>query len=206
MGEIPRHLEQSERHDFGRKALIFCSIAAAALGTLFLLWYLLDLWLLMFAAILVSVLLHAPSQWLSDHTPLSHAWSLAAVVLAIAALLGIGGWLLAESITQQATQLSAQLPTSLDELRTRLMQSNWGATLVRWMQEFEFGEVRGSVVGRVTGVVSAAVGALADLGIVLILAIFMAAQPLAYQRTLLALVPTQHRPRAKDVLEAVGHT
>ena len=103
-------------------------------------------------------------------------------------------------------QLSAQLPTSLDELRTRLMQSNWGATLVRWMQEFELGEVRGSVVGRVTGVVSAAVGALADLAIVLILAIFMAAQPLAYQRTLLALVPTQHRPRAKDVLEAVGHT
>jgi hypothetical protein len=71
MGEIPRHLEHSERRDFGRKALIFCSIAAAALGTLFLLWYLLDLWLLMFAAILVSVLLHAPSP---GPNPLSHTW------------------------------------------------------------------------------------------------------------------------------------
>ena len=48
-----------------------------------LLWYTVDVFLLIFAGILLAIFLRALSDWLSEHSPLSGGWSLAVVVLVL---------------------------------------------------------------------------------------------------------------------------
>jgi predicted PurR-regulated permease PerM len=53
-------------------------------------------------------------------------------------------------------------------------------------------------------VISSTLAALAGVLLVLFLAIYIAADPMLYQRGILALIPREHRSRFRDVLEASG--
>ena len=117
------------------RALIVISIAVAIVVLLVLLWYIADVLLLAFAGVLLAILLRTPADWLSGNTPLSPGWSLALVILVIMSLLGIGGWLFGRSAADQMTQLFSQaLPQSIDALKERLQQYEWGNVLIQQVQ------------------------------------------------------------------------
>lgn len=59
--------------EYVRRVLIAVGITTGILVLLALLWYTVDILLLVFAAILLAVLLRAPANWVSAHTPLALA-------------------------------------------------------------------------------------------------------------------------------------
>lgn len=197
-------LHSPHERAFTHRTLIIIGIAVAVAVALVLLWYLIDVLLLTFAGVLLAILLRAPADWLSDHTPLSPGWALALIIVVFLTLIGMGGVFFGQTAVDQATQLSRQLPQTLDNLFNRLAQYEWGRLLVQQLQPRELLAAGPEFMGRGIAVISTTFGIIANIVIVLFIAIYLAAQPHLYVRGITQLVPIHRRQRTMEVLVAVG--
>lgn len=187
-------------------------VVGLVVGVVFV-WAAIDLLLLIFAAVLVAQQLLALGDALRRWTGLPHGWALAAVCLALAGLLVLGGILLAPSIAEQAGRLAESLPGSLEQARAMLQASQFGA----WLSDVipsnaELKDMLVRTAGgmstwrRMTGVLTTTVGTVASAVLVAFLGLFFAAQPRKYHDGLVRLVPPDRRARAREVLGRVGET
>lgn len=175
------------------------AIAAAAL-----LWYLFDILLLIFGGILLAVVLRAPADWLAKKTRLSSPWSLTLVLVLITATLVGAGWLLGAAVREQTQAIAEQAPQMLERVQERLESYAWARDRID--TEAILGEQQTTFLGRGLRVVSATFGALTTLGLVMFMAVLLAAQPQLYVSGTLRLVPKHRRERAAEVLDRVGDT
>jgi predicted PurR-regulated permease PerM len=108
---------------------------------LLLLWYAVDVLLLVFAGVLLAVFLRGLSDGVSRYARLSEGWSLAAVIITI--MLTTSGlvWWLAPSVAAQADELRRTLPESINQSSRSVAHAvRLGATTRR-----AFADVRGSI-------------------------------------------------------------
>jgi predicted PurR-regulated permease PerM len=175
-----------------------------AIGAVALLWYLFDVILLVFGAILLAVVFRAPADWLARRTRLTPPWALALVLLLIATLLAAAGWLLGAAVRDQWQAIAEQVPQMIDRLRERLEDSGWMRGSLDTEEILE-GE-QGAFLGRGLRVVTATFGAVANVILVLFMAVLFAAQPALYVSGTLRLVPKHKRERMADVMHRVGET
>jgi predicted PurR-regulated permease PerM len=182
-------------------AMITAGVFAIAAVTL--LGYLFDVLLLIFAGVLLAVVFRAPAAWISQRTRLSPPWALALVLLLISVTLAAAGWILGSAVKEQAHSVAEQVPKMLQQVQERVASYGWlgdridpGAAL----------EDQSNFLGRGLRVVSATFGAIANLGLVLFMAVLFAAQPALYVRGTLRLVPKSKRKRAGEVIARIEET
>jgi len=159
------------------------------------------------AALLIALPLRAGADWLHRHVRLPEWLALLLVILLVLGLLTGIGWLFSARIGAQVGQLRQQLPAAYQTLQTRALHTNWGQWLAQ--ENIDLSKVMGggSVwVGRATGVFSSTIGVLADLYVIVFLALFFAIQPKLYRAGLVMLVPKPGRDRATEVLDKVSST
>lgn len=168
-----------------------------------LLWFLFDVLLLAFAAVLLAVVIRAPTDWLQRRTPLPSGVALALVLVAIVALLTAAGWLLGGAITQQVGELVEQLPQMLTRVRQQL--GDYGV-LGGDLDPAKVLDQGGAFIGRGMSVISATFGALANLVLVLFMAVLFATQPQLYVRGSLRLAPLHRRARLAEMYQRIGDT
>ncbi|HLL89788.1 MAG TPA: AI-2E family transporter, partial [Tepidisphaeraceae bacterium] len=170
-----------------------------------LLWYAVDVLVLVFAGILVAVLLRGLADWVGERTKLSEGWSLAVVIVALTAAAAVLGWLLVPEIAGQINQLTERLPGSWAKVREWLGQTPWGKPLLAVLpQEFGGFTVGSGTVKRVTGIASTTLNVLLTAVLVGFLGLFLASEPNLYIKGALHLVPKDHRPRARQLFTQVG--
>jgi predicted PurR-regulated permease PerM len=156
-----------------------------------------------FAGVLFAVFLAALSDWLSGKTRLSYRLSLAVVVLGLL-LAAVGlGWLLANRLSQQLSELSHKLPESLKQLRDYLSHYAWGQMLLQQVPKSPEKLVDVDNFSRMTGLISGVASFVVAVIVILFVGIFGAAEPALYRSGLLHLVPARHRPRAAEAVDAV---
>lgn len=195
---------RSDAGDLARRTLIVVGITATVAVVLLLVWYALHIFLLAFAGLLVALLLNTLTRWLSTGTRLGYRTSFVIVVLLLVAMLAGGFWLLGAQVSRQVSQLSQNLPGSLEQLRNELRQYEWGRWLVRHAPEAEQILEQTDAVSRLTGMASALVNFIAGVVIILFVGLYAGAEPRVYFEGLLRLVPLGRRDRARQVLTAVG--
>jgi predicted PurR-regulated permease PerM len=193
-----------------RETVVILSITALALLLGVVLWYAVDLFLLVFAGVLFAVFLRGLSDELSQRTPLSDGWSLTVVVFALLAIFGVGIWLLAPKVAVQVDQLVEQLPRSIEQLKALLGQYEWGRHIVANVpnaEEMIPDQIQGlgNVLGKVASFFSMTFGAIAGFLLFLFIGLFFAAEPSLYINGLIRLVPMAKRTRTRAVLDAIGH-
>lgn len=164
--------------------------------------YLFDVLLLFFAAILLAVIFHAPSEWLSRRVHLDVRICLAIVLAAIAGCVALSGWLVGHSIAEQTEGVWKRLPQAIDELRGRASDM---AVVGPAVENIDSGDTSNQIVRSGLNTITAAFGAVANFAIVLFVAILLAAQPGLYVEGFLHLLPKSRRPRAKEVFARTGH-
>lgn len=192
---------------FARRALAAMCIAAGVALVLLLLWYVVEVLLLVFAAVLLAVFLRGLSDLLSKRSNLSAGWSLAIVTLTIVAVLAGTMWLLTPRISAQVDQFSEYLPRAVGQLETRISQYGWGRRMIAEVPNLaDVMAGRGGVLARATGVFSGVLGGIVNVLIVLSIGLYLAAEPRLYSNGLVRLVPVRQRPRAREVLDALSHT
>lgn len=165
-----------------------------------------DIVLLLFAAILMAVMLRALSQPAAKYLRISPGWALAIVVTALVLLLAIIGWLIAPAIGRQLGELRAALPAALQRLQLELSRFAW---LESFLDSLHFGNsapAQPELASKVTGALSETVKALAHIVFVLIVALYLAADPRPYVEGTVRLFPLARRERAREVLHAIGDT
>ena len=190
-----------------RRALVTASITIAVLLFVLLLWYAVDVCLLVFAGILLAIFLRSLSDWFSSRTNLSGGWSLAVVVLALILILSGGLWMLAPDVAAQVDQLTDSLPRAARQLSQTIERYQWGRQLLAHVPEpGALMSNRADVLARITGVFSMTLGVIANFVIFLFIGIYLAAEPDLYKSGLVQLLPANWRARADEVLNAVGQT
>ena len=190
-----------------KRTAIINGIAVLFILGLAAVWLAADALLLIFACILCAVLLYKLSDMLAQRTHMKRQVALAAVVLLLFAVIGLGGWAMAPQIAEQSTKLAETVPQSIEKLQQLV---NAHPLLKRVMSELPPPE---QVVKQLSAMVPNAglffggvIGALGNVVIILFVGIYFAASPHLYTNGFIKLIPPTKRPRARQVMQKIGQT
>jgi predicted PurR-regulated permease PerM len=180
--------------------LAIVSLALLAGTTIYIL-------LLFFAGVLLAILLDTFAKQLMRIPRMPHWLAVTLILILMATLLTGIVILVIPAVTEETAALIEQIEKSIEQLVKRLEMTAAGRYVVD--QLAGLGEQvtgNGGMWVRVAGIFSTTLGAITGLGIILIVGVFLAYSPGMYQSGFLHLVPPSQRPRAVEVMTALGVT
>lgn len=168
-----------------------------------LLWPASPVFLVLFAAALVALLIDGLADTLRRGV-----WLPAVVARTVVIALLIGGFLLfsflaGPRLNDQLIQLTDRLPQAVERLRQVVSQQPWEVP-----QEWEAERLQpggGQVLEGITGVFSTLFGVIANIFVVLFIGLYLAFAPRVYVQGVLHLIPKHRRERTEEILHAIGH-
>jgi predicted PurR-regulated permease PerM len=192
-----------------RERLRVLLITVAVLSTLTVLallaWRITHVLLVIFAAVLLAILLDGLARMLVRRLRLGHLTALGLGLMIVAAVLAGFGFLAGPQVSEQLGQLGERLPEAVAQIRATIEAQAWGRALLRNAPApAELVASPGDVLGQISGVFSTALGTVVNLSIILIMGLYLAANPAVYLDGLRLLVPQNLRPRVEEVLGALG--
>ncbi len=202
---------------FLRRALIVAAVTALAL----LLWAARGALLLLFGAVVVAVLLLAAARPFRDRLGLPHGAALAAGGGAVLAALVLATWLVGSQVRAQILELGQRLPGAAQALEQRfnidlpdLSQKEGQDAATKAASRAATGgggggsnaglSELGDAVGRIAAFGALVLDALSALLLAVVGGVYLALDPAAQRRGVLALLPRSQHRRAEDFLETCG--
>ncbi len=201
--------KQSVREDrnFLHTTFLFYGVGLLFLLAGTLVWLAYDALLLVFACVLVAVLLYDLSCRLKKWLPIPRGMALVLVVLLFFLVLGIGGWLMAPQVAQQANELADAVPKSFERLRASLEEHKLLRSLAINLPPTEKLMARVSSMLPQAGLFfSGVLGVIGNIAIISFVGTYFAAQPHVYINGAVMLVPHRKRQRAREVIDELGAT
>ncbi|MBK9164244.1 MAG: AI-2E family transporter [Acidobacteria bacterium] len=174
-----------------------------------LIFYTVDILLLIFSAVLIAIFLRGLAVPIAERLKIGETWAVLGVSVLLVAVLAGSIALLAPNVAEQMQLLRVKLPESARQVSEYVGQYGWGQALIRQVPSADSIIEKidtGQLISGVGGVFSSTVGALGNFFIVILLAVYIAAEPRLYSSGLIKLFPQPSRPRAREVLDAIGDT
>ena len=162
-----------------------------------------NLLILAFGSILGAIVIHAMAELYARHLRASPKLSLGLGMATVLGLIAFLVWLFGVQFRQQVNELVTALPGLIDQLATYLSQSPVGAKIVDAVRQAYAGSKVATDIG---GLVAGAGELILNCLLLLIGALFFAADPGVYQRGFLYLIPRSKRAAVEDALYDVGST
>ncbi len=191
---------------FTRRVLIVVGIVVATVLLILFLGTSISVVLIGIAAVLVVVFFDGIARWLHERLPLSLGWCRVVAVIAFLVVVGGISWALSPYVSSQATQLSEQLPSSLQEVEQQVKQLPGGQKLVDYVKQEEFLKSLRSNAQKFFSAVFGFVGALGTVYVIVFMGLLILASPQVYVDGIIHLVPKARRERANEVLKILGQT
>lgn len=201
--------ESFSERSFAGKVLVTVGIVLLILLLLALVYYTIDILLLIFSAVLIAIFLRGLALPISERLRIGEGWAVLGVSVLLVLVLAGGIALLAPSVAEQVQSLRVKLPQSARQVGEYVGQFGWGQALIRQMPSVDTVLQKidtGQVVSGVGGVFSSTVGAVGNFFVVILLAVYIAAEPRLYSSGLIKLFPVASRGRAREVLDTTGET
>jgi predicted PurR-regulated permease PerM len=174
---------------------------------LFLAWMAADTLLLIFAGLLFAALLDACTRGLTKVLPISRGWNLAIVsftiAIVIAGLLVWSGFSIARQITALLAALNRQLHAlehGMAAMGVAPANESGGASSLGDLVRFLFPNPH-QLFGEAQSAFTLALGGVGEAIIVVLIGGFVAADPTAYRRGIVGLVPLRHSQRVGLILD-----
>lgn len=165
------------------------------------LYRLTDLLLLLFGATTGAVLLSAVADGIAAHSRLSRAVGLGIAISLLFAALGLAGWLFDAELSDQIGILTDQLPRDWQRVQADLSETALGRMLVDGLRNLAGGSRIATIAASISfGATEIALNFL----IILVGALFIAAQPRLYRAGLIRLTPPAYRGVMADALDDSG--
>jgi predicted PurR-regulated permease PerM len=183
---------------FTRRVLIVIALGALVA----LAWRLSEVLLLAFGAVVIAVILRALADLIAEFVPATKKWSLALAVLVILMILSLAIFLFGSRMRAQLGELARVLPPAIE-----YVLGEFGVEVGNLSKQLP--SVLGSglpreIIGTAASFGLTFLGVLTDLVVVLIAAIFLAADPSLYRQGVVKLVPLSQHARIGGALEASG--
>lgn len=189
--------EKQDRPDhrlFIERLLITLLIGALAL----LLWELRHVLILVFAAVLVSVIFRILANPIEKRLHLPDGVALAAAVIIVLALFAAAMWLFGAEVVAQSSALGEAIPNAWAVVQERLDAMGLGEPVRQWVQGLGSGD---GVLSSLGGLAMTFSSGLADTLLVLFGGIYLAAQPDLYRTGIIKLIPERGRSLAASALD-----
>lgn len=180
----------------------FLLISGVVLLFLFL-WFARELFLVLFAGILLALILRSYTDFIAHRTGLGSNAAYAVAISSIVVVTGLIGWALVPGIVRQVTQLSVVLPNALAQIETSMSHSQWGRYEVGYARQ-AFHQMGAAI--NTPSLISKVSDALAVCGAVIVVGFYGALSPRPYLNGFLKLFPKSKRPRARQVTLEVIET
>lgn len=177
-------------------------VATAIAALAFLAWQLIDLVVLLAGALMVAAVLGALVDPLQDRLGMRRTPALVLVILGLLGTLALLAALLGDRVLEQFAGLRAGLPAALEAVTRWLDSHALGLTLLEVWDSAKTGE---QVWGQVAALATGTLGAISGSLLVLVIGIYLAADPALYRRGLLRLLPVARRPVVDAAMRAAGH-
>lgn len=184
---------------FARRAVLLVLLGAVAAA----LYVTSDLLILAFGAILGAIVIHAIAELLATRLRVPARASVGTAIVVVLAVIALLGWLFGVEFRSQVNLLVERLPVMIGELERYMGQSAVGQKIVDAVRSAYAGSRVAQDVG---GLASGAGELILNALLVLIGAIFFAADPRVYERGFLLLIPRAQRATVEDALVDVAAT
>lgn len=197
--------KHSESLAFARRVLIATLVVVSVLLVLLLIWYAADLLMLVFGAVLISILLRSFSEFLTTRTRLGHGLALAIVAVALVLFIAVTAWLITGRIVTQMNELRVLLPQAVANVKNYLAQYEWGRNAIYNLPYWNdwLAKRSGTIISQLSGLASTTLSVIVNVLVVFIIGLYLASQPDLYSRGLKHLVPFGYRERAQEVLKVI---
>ena len=156
--------------------------------------------LLIFAGIVLAAIIRTAAMPLARRLGFNQTVAVSLVALAIATLLVGGGYLFGRQVMTQTEELWNAIQVATQKVHDRIGDS---PLLQRVADEIR-GAASPETMNRVAKGTFTALGALVDLALVIVLGVYLAADPGVYRRGLLRLLPSGVRDHVGDALDEAG--
>ncbi|MBM1170041.1 AI-2E family transporter [Microvirga arabica] len=176
-------------------------ITVAVISLAYFVWLVSGVLLLAFAAVLLAVLLSGFARLIAEYTPIPETWALTAATIVVALFFATFLTLFGTRIGGQISQLSETLPSAIDAVGNRIGISNASEKL----QEAVAAGSRPGMLSRAVGLGYTILGVLADLALVVVAAIYLAADPRLYRRGAVKLLPPSQHQRIFEAMDVTGN-
>ena len=175
-------------------------VTLAVAGLAYFLWRISGILLLLFGAVLIAVLLRAFADFLERHLPLA-PYGLTVATLVCIALLGGFLFLFGANAGQQFSYVVEKIPRALDIAGERFGIYNLTGEIERAVK----GDSDGSgVMWQAATIGYAVLGGVFDFILVVIAAIYLAADPRLYRRGVVKLFPPDQHELIFDAMDTTG--
>jgi len=199
----------SKTTEFTKKVLIVVGVVLAVLLVTLLVYYTIDVVLLLFGAVLLAIFLRGLAELLNRYLKISEGAAVLLVSLILVLILAGAIALLAPSVAEQGRHLRDELPKSAQKVGNFISQYSWGKTLIDQLPSADDIMAKvgaATVLVSVGGYFSSTLGALGNFFVMILLAIYLASEPQFYASGFTKLFPISSRPRAMEVLTEIGTT
>ena len=183
----------------GRVLVIILVVAVAAA-----LWLMINVLVLLFGAILLALGLDAGARGIVHRTGLPRPLAIAAIGLAVLAAFGAALWLFGSIVGVQLDQVWQVAPAGWTLLMDRLGANPYGRQLLEQARSVNFTGATGWATSAIAVVAGALTRGVGYGGIMVLVAIYLAAQPARYRLLCVRLVPTAQRRIAERLLDSAG--
>ena len=174
-------------------------IAVIVIGIALLLWNLRTLFMLVFGAVLVAVILNIAARPIQERLHLPASLALLAAVMAFVSVIVAASWTFGEQLSRQATSLRELIPAAWQAVEARFNAWGLGNALREWTESLAGG---GNIFSNIGNIAVTIGNGVADTLLVIVGGIYLAAQPQLYRVGLIKLVPARGRALAADALDA----
>jgi len=193
------------RLGFAAKAALTVRLALIAILAVIFLWYSLSVLLLVFCAIVAAVLLRAVSTELYRRAPVGEGIALGIVAGCLLLLFVLFIMLITPTLADNAQVLADNIPQAFDKLKQQLSRFGWGQDLLIWLdtpkaQILNFLTGQSELFQRLGGVFVTTFDALTAVFVIILMSLYLAAEPSLYIDGLVQLFPPHRRARLRQVL------
>lgn len=188
-----------------KQTLIVVASGSAVIVLLLTIWHLGQILLLVFASILLALFLRTLANFIHSHTPLPVSWSLALVVVLWIGVFMVILVLYGPDLADGFYHLFKQAPSAPERLRNELQSYEWGPAVIDTLSKA--GQTLTSprqLIG-IAGIFSTAFGAIGSVLFVIVLSLYLAADPKTYINGIARLFPREQRGRVHEAFNRMGH-
>jgi predicted PurR-regulated permease PerM len=188
-----------------KRTLLVVTAGSAVIALLLIVWQAAQILLLVFLSLLLAHFLRILANFISRHTPLSVAWSLALVVLLLTGILFLILAIYGPDIADGFYKLFRQLPSAQDRLRGFLERYEWGPAVMDKLSSAGNALTNPKQMAKIAGIFSTAFGALGSAVVVVVLSLYFASDPKTYLTGTKRLFAKEYRDRVGEVFDRLEH-
>lgn len=185
--------------DWGAKRV---AVAGLVLAGLYFIWQVMGVVLLVFAAILFSLALHALAEPFSRFTRFPERYAIFPVAILVFGGLGLSFYLFGSTIRDQVSEVVNTLPAAWTGFEERFHLEGLGNDLLRRAEAAAPSSA--TVISAVQGLTSNLFQVLLGIFLVIVGGLYFAVEPKLYQDLYLSFWPADHRPQAYRRLHVIS--